>query len=103
MLTSCKKRPKLGQGGVVNLSKGDILIDRKTLKSYPILDVVNGHAYLELGHRKAKRALGQIIRHAKKFIHLKVGQKLDKEYAFYCPRTDRMIVLKEGTIFLGEV
>lgn len=87
----------------MKLSKGDILIDRKTLKSYPILDVINGHAYLELGHRKAKRAIGQIIRHAKKFIHLRVGEKLSSDYAFYCPRSNRMIVLKAGTVFLGEV
>lgn len=67
------------------------------------MDVINGHAYLELGNRLAKRAIGQITRHAKKFIHLKVGQRLEADYAFYCPRSNKMIVLKSGTVFLGEV
>jgi hypothetical protein len=87
----------------MNLQKGDILIDRKTLKKYPIWDFKDGHAYLELGNRMVKRALGQIIKHQNKFIHLKIGQKLDQDYAFYCPRTNRMIVLKQGTVYLGEV
>lgn len=87
----------------MKIGKGDLLIDRKTLKRYPITDVKDGHAYIELGHRMVKRAFGQIIKHQNKFIHLKVGQTLSEDYAFYCPRTNRMIVLKEGTVFLGEV
>lgn len=87
----------------MKLSKGDILIDRKTLKKYPILDVVDGHAYIELGHRRAKRALGQIIRLQKKFIILRVGETLETDHAFYCPKANKIIVLKAGTLFMGEV
>jgi hypothetical protein len=87
----------------MNIKKGDILIDRKTLKAYPILRVSNGHAYLELGHREAKRALGQITRHMKKFILLRNGETLHKDMAFYCPKTNKMILIKAGTLFLGYV
>jgi hypothetical protein len=87
----------------MNLSKGDLLIDRKSLKKYPVYDVINGHAYFELGDRLVKRALGQIIRHQNKFIHLRVGQTLSEDHAFYCPRQDKLIILKQGTIFLGEL
>ncbi len=87
----------------MNISKGDILIDRKTLKKFPVEKAIDGHIYFELSNRLVKRAIGQIIKHQNKFIHLKVGQTLDKDYAFYCPRTERMIVLKAGTVFLGEV
>lgn len=87
----------------MNLKKGDILIDRKTLKKYPILDVINGHAYLELGSRLAKRSLGQIVRHRKMFHILRVGETLDKDYAFYCPKSEKIIILKQGTLFMGEV
>jgi hypothetical protein len=27
----------------------------------------------------------------------------DNDYAFYCPETNRMIVLKKGTVFLGDI
>jgi len=87
----------------MNLNKGDILIDRKTRKPYPIANVVDGHVYFELKHRLVKRAIGQIIKHIKGFEILRVGQTLEKDYAFYCPRTERMVVLKQGTLFLGEV
>jgi hypothetical protein len=87
----------------MNIEKGDILIDRKTMKSYPVLDFINGHAYLELGHRLAKRSLGQIMKHKKSFIHLKKGDKLINDLIFYCPKTNTMKVLKAGTLFLGEL
>lgn len=87
----------------MNIEKGDILIDRKTMKSYPVLDFINGHAYLELGNRLAKRSLGQIIKHRKSFIHLKKGDKLESDLVFYCPKTNQMKVIKSGTVFLGEL
>lgn len=85
----------------MNLNPGDVLIDRKTRKPYPIIDVQNGHVYFELRHKKVKRAMGQVIKHINRFEILKSGQTLSEDYAFYCPRTDRMLVLKKGTVFLG--
>jgi hypothetical protein len=93
----------LRTGEVMKFQKGDVLIDRKSLKSFPVQGVGDGHIYLELSHRLVKRAIGQIMKYQNRFIHLRVGQRLDKDFAFYDPRTDRMIILKSGTVFLGEV
>lgn len=85
------------------LNKGDILIDRRTLKRYPIIESEGGHVWLELNNRLVKRSMGQMTKYHRFFTVIRVGQKLDKDYAFYCPVTNRMIVLKAGTVFLGEV
>jgi hypothetical protein len=87
----------------MKFTKGDILIERKTMRKFPVYGVENGHIYLELKHKLVKRSIGQIMKYQTRFIHLKVGQKLETDYAFYCPKTDRMIVLKAGTVFLGEL
>jgi hypothetical protein len=87
----------------MKLNKGDILIDRKTLKKYPVVDSRDGHVWLELSNRLVKRAMGQVIKHKNRFSILRVGQTLDKDYAFYCAKTDKMIILKQDTLFLGEV
>ena len=83
--------------------KGDVLIDRKTLRKFPVLDVIDGHVYMELGYRRVKRAIGQIIKHQKKFIHLRVGETIPEDYAFYCPKAGKMIIIPKGTLFLGEL
>jgi hypothetical protein len=87
----------------MKISKGDILIDRKTRKTFPVADVSGGCVYFELRRKLVKRALGQVIKHMNKFEIVRAGETLSKDYAFYCPRTERMIVLKQGTIFLGEL
>lgn len=87
----------------MNLKKGDVLIDRKTLKKYPIEDFKNGHVYFEMSNRLVKRSLAQFIKHKNRFHILRSGQTLDKDYAFYCPKSEKMIVLKQGTLFLGEL
>lgn len=84
-------------------SKGDLLIDRKTLKKFPIQDVIDGHIFLELGHKLVKRSIGQVMKHRKGFIHIKVGETLNQEIVFFCPVKNKMIVLEKGAVYLGEI
>jgi hypothetical protein len=82
---------------------GDVLIDRKTLKRYPIVAADKYGIQLELGSRLVKRALGQVFKHRKKFLHLRKGQMLESDIAFFCPVKNKLIILSAGTVFLGEV
>jgi hypothetical protein len=87
----------------LSFSAGDILIDRQSLRKYPIVEAYPDSIYLDLGNRQIKRAIGQVMKHRKRFIILRKGQVLEKELAFYCPVKNKMIILEAGTVFMGEV
>lgn len=81
-------------------SKGDILIDRRTLKKFLIEEVKDGRVLFDSG---MKRAVGQVIKHRRAFKHIRVGETLDEELVFFCPIKNTMVVLNKGTTYLGKL
>ena len=84
---------------------GDMIIFEDRQQVMPVLgrDIKTNAVYLKHKGRVIKRAMGQLLKHQNKFTVLRVGQKVDKDLLFYCPTTNKMIELKAGSVYLGEI
>ena len=88
---------------VYDLKKGDLLIYEPNGSQVPVLDINGSKFKTYLNGRTIERSINQLWKVRSKYIRVREGDVVLKDIAFYCPRTNQLIELKTGSVYLGIV
>ena len=86
-----------------NLKKGDLLIYEPNGTRIPILECDSKSFTTIYNGRTITRAMGQLWKVRSRYIKFSQGDKIERDFVFYCPVKNKMVELKAGSIYLGEV
>lgn len=89
----------------MKINIGDILVLKTSGEGMPVVDVDRDNDILFLFRKgeTIKRALGQLMKVKRKYLIIRDGDTLSKDIAFYNPRTNEIVLLGKGSIYLGNI